>query len=67
MKRWGVAPLRVAVGDEIVTTLGLFGFVTGFGDGFVWVEVDEGVQIRVARSAIKALVPVPSRDGRAGE
>jgi preprotein translocase subunit YajC len=44
------------VGDEIITTSGLYGFITGFDDDRVWLEVDEDVQIRVSRGAISGKV-----------
>lgn len=44
------------VGDEIITTSGVYGFITGFDEDRVWVEVDEDVQIRVARAAIQGKV-----------
>lgn len=46
------------VGDEILTTAGVYGFITGFeeGTGVVWVEIDDDVQIRVTRAAISGKV-----------
>ena len=43
----------LAVGDEIITTAGIYGFITGFEGDRVWVEVDDDVQLRVARAAIQ--------------
>jgi preprotein translocase subunit YajC len=43
----------LAVGDEIVTTAGIYGFITGFEGDRVWVEVDDDVQLRIARAAIQ--------------
>ena|SRR5215203_5292198 len=47
----------IEVGDEVVTTSGIFGRVTG-EDGPLrfWIEVDDDVQIRVARAAIQGKV-----------
>jgi preprotein translocase subunit YajC len=43
----------IGVGDEVVTTSGIFGFITGEeGDKF-WLEIDDDVQIRIARAAIQ--------------
>jgi len=44
------------VGDEIVTTSGIYGFITGFDGDRVWVEVDDDVQLRVARAAVQGKV-----------
>jgi preprotein translocase subunit YajC len=42
----------IEVGDEVMTTAGLYGFVTGFDGDIAWIEIDDNVQIRVARQAI---------------
>jgi preprotein translocase subunit YajC len=52
----------IGVGDEVVTTSGIFGFITGEeGDKF-WLEIDDDVQIRVARAAIQSKVDTSSGD-----
>jgi preprotein translocase subunit YajC len=45
---------NTAVGDEVLLTSGVYGFVTGIDndDDIVWVEIDDDVQIRVSRDAI---------------
>ena len=60
----------VEVGDEVMTTSGMYGFVTGFDGDIAWIEVDDNVQIRVARQAIQRKVDttkgdtaVPTDDG----
>ena len=60
----------VEVGDEVMTTSGLYGFVTGFDGDIAWIEIDDNVQIRVARQAIQRKVDTskgetatPSDDG----
>ena len=45
-------PVRLEVGDEVVTRSGIYGFVSGFGDSVIWLEIDDNVQIRVDRAAI---------------
>ena len=37
------------VGDEVMTTSGIYGFITGFEDDRIWLEIDDDVQIRVNR------------------
>ena len=45
------------VGDEVVTTSGLYGTITGEdGDTRFWLEIDDDVQIRIARAAIQGRV-----------
>ena len=44
-------------GDEVVTNGGLLGRITGVGDAFLTVEVAEGMEVRVQRSAVSSLMP----------
>ena len=44
------------VGDEILTTSGIYGFITGFEDDRIWIEIDEDVQIRVNRGFVQGKV-----------
>jgi preprotein translocase subunit YajC len=47
----------VGVGDEVITTSGMFGFITGEdGPDRFWLEIDDDVQVRVARAAIQRKV-----------
>ncbi len=44
----------IAVGDEVITTSGIFGTITGEdGESRFWLEIDDDVQIRIARAAIQ--------------
>jgi len=47
----------IAKGDEVVTTGGTLGKVTSIGESFVTVEVAAGVEIKVQRASIQALMP----------
>ena len=47
---------EIEIGDEIMTTSGVYGFVTGFEGDVAWLEIDDNVQIRVARAAIQRRV-----------
>ena len=60
----------IEIGDEVMTTSGLYGFVTGFEGDIAWLEIDDNVQIRISRQAIQRKVDtavgdtaVPSDDG----
>jgi preprotein translocase subunit YajC len=46
----------IDVGDEVMTTSGVYGFITGFDGDIVWLEIDDNVQIRVARAAVQRKV-----------
>jgi preprotein translocase subunit YajC len=47
----------IQIGDEVITTSGVYGTITGEdGDTRFWLEIDDDVQIRIARVAIQARV-----------
>jgi preprotein translocase subunit YajC len=64
MKQQQAVQRSVEVGDEVLLTSGMYGFITGFEEGsdVVWVEVDDDVQIRVTRAGISGKVNVSSPD-----
>jgi preprotein translocase subunit YajC len=44
----------IEVGDDVVTTSGVYGKITGEdGEARFWLEIDDDVQIRIARAAIQ--------------
>jgi preprotein translocase subunit YajC len=63
----------IEIGDEVMTTSGVYGFVTGFEGDIAWLEIDDNVQIRIARQALQrkvdtakgeSAVPVDDGSGR---
>jgi preprotein translocase subunit YajC len=64
LKEQNTIQAAIDVGDEVVTNSGIYGVITGVeGDKF-WLEIDDDVQIRIARAAIQGRVnPVDSSDG----
>ena len=42
----------VGDGDEVMTTSGMYGYVTAIEGDMVWLEIAEGVDIRISKSAI---------------
>ncbi len=47
----------IEVGQDVVTTSGIFGTITGDdGPHRFWLEIDDDVQIRIARAAIQNVV-----------
>jgi preprotein translocase subunit YajC len=46
----------LGVGDEVITTSGVYGFITGEEADLFWLEIDDDVQIRVAKAAIQRKV-----------
>jgi preprotein translocase subunit YajC len=50
----------VQEGDEVLTTAGVYGFITAMEGDVVWVEIAEGVEVRVAKGAIaRRVAPAP--------
>jgi preprotein translocase subunit YajC len=47
----------LAKGDEVVTNGGLLGRITAVGENFVEVQVADGVQVKVQRQSVAALMP----------
>ncbi|HLY93997.1 MAG TPA: preprotein translocase subunit YajC [Gaiellaceae bacterium] len=47
----------LAVGDEVVTSGGVYGTITELGDEDVKVRIAPEVEVRIARRAIGAIVP----------
>jgi preprotein translocase subunit YajC len=50
----------IEVGDEVMTTAGVYGFVTGFDGDIAWLEIDDNVQIRISRAALQRKVDTAS-------
>ena len=47
----------IGVGDDVVSTSGIHGKITGeYDDDTFWLEIDDDVQIRIARAAIQGKV-----------
>jgi preprotein translocase subunit YajC len=47
----------LAKGDEVVTSGGVLGKVSKLGDNFLHVEVANGVELQVQRSAVVQVLP----------
>ena len=61
MKEQAAIQSSLGVGDEVITSSGVYGFITGEEDDLFWLEIDDDVQIRIARAAIQGKVK-PSDD-----
>jgi preprotein translocase subunit YajC len=58
----------IEVGDEVITTSGFYGTITGEdGDSRFWLEIDDDVQIRIARAAISGRVSPDDASGDAAD
>lgn len=47
----------LAKGDEVVTGGGMLGRVTKLGDNFIGVEIANGVEVQIQRSAVVQVLP----------
>lgn len=56
----------IGVGDEVMTTSGMYGFITGFDGDIVWLEIDDNIQVRVSRAAVQRKVDTSGHDGPDG-
>ena len=57
MRETAALQASLTVGDEVITNSGIYGFITAVEDDHFWLEVDEDVQMRVARAAIQGRAP----------
>ena len=56
MKEQAAMQSAIGIGDEVVTNSGIYGFITGVDGDKFWLEIDDDVQIRIARAAISSRV-----------
>lgn len=47
----------LAKGDEIVTMGGILGKITAVDDNFITVEIAKGIEVRVQRVSVQAMMP----------
>ena len=57
----------LGIGDEVITSSGIYGFITGEEGDLFWLEIDDDVQIRVARAAIQGKVTPSTHDDDDGQ
>jgi preprotein translocase subunit YajC len=50
----------IGEGDEVILNAGIYGFVSAVEDNYIWLDIAEKVEIRVARSAIATRVSTPT-------
>lgn len=67
MKEQASMQSALGVGDEVITSSGLYGFITGEEDDLFWLEIDDDVQVRIARAAIQGRVKPSDDDDEAGD
>jgi len=55
----------LAKGDEVVTSGGVLGKITSVDESFVGLDVANGLEIKVQRSAVSSLMPKGTMKGKA--
>lgn len=50
-------------GDEILTSSGLYGFVAALDKEVLWLEVADGLELKMSRSSVASKIAVPDEDG----
>ncbi len=55
----------LAKGDEVVTSGGVLGKITSVDESFIGLDIANGVEIKVQRSAVSALMPKGTMKGKA--
>lgn len=62
MKEQQAMQSSVTTGDEVITSSGIYGFISAVEDDYFWLEVDDDVQIRIAKGAIQGKVDTSGAD-----
>lgn len=57
MKQQATLQSQLTTGDEVITSSGIYGFISAVEDDFFWLEIDDDVQIRIAKAAVQGKVP----------
>ena len=47
----------LAKGDEVATEGGLLGKITDLGENFAQLEIADGIQVKIRRQAVAAVLP----------
>ncbi len=69
MKEARALAASLAVGDEVVLTSGIYGFVSDIEDDIVWLDIADGhqqerVEIRVTRASVARKIVAPADDAK---
>ncbi len=54
-------------GDEVVLSSGIHGFISMLEDDICWIEVAEGVDLKVARSSVVSVIKLDAEDDAADD
>lgn len=51
---------HIVEGDEVMTTAGIYGYVNAIDGDTVWLEIAEGVEVRIVKASIARKVEPPA-------
>jgi preprotein translocase subunit YajC len=57
---------QISEGDEVITTGGIYGFISAIDGDVMWLDIAEGVEIRVHRSSIARRID-PAKEPAGGD
>lgn len=62
LKRHNALVASISVGDEVMSGSGIYGTITSIEGDIVHLEVAPGLELKIAKRAVAAVVPEPSDD-----
>jgi preprotein translocase subunit YajC len=62
MKEQQAIQSSIEQGDEVITSSGIYGFISAVEDNYFWLEIDDDVQIRIAKAAVQNKVDTSRSD-----
>lgn len=62
MKQQSALQSQLTTGDEVITSSGIYGFISAVEDDYFWLEIDDDVQIRIAKAAVQGKVVDDDQD-----
>ena len=60
-KETGNLQKSIAEGDEVVLNSGIYGFVSAVDEEFLWLEIAENVEIRIAKGSVARKISTVSK------
>lgn len=67
MRETAALQASLGVGDEVITSSGVYGFIVGVESDLFWLEIDDNVQIRVAKASVQGRVGAPAAGSDSSE
>lgn len=62
MKEQRALLANLEAGDDVITASGIYGTIVEFEGEGAWLEIAEGIEVKITRGSIERLVPVAEDD-----